>query len=123
MLRMIRELSSDKDSGFLGVQFWLGSAGVMLQQYWRSFEQLEHYAKAKDRAHHPAWAAFNKTVASSGDVGIWHEAYRVRPGDYECVYNQMPLFGLANATKAVPATGERESASGRMSIGCVRPKP
>ena len=43
----------------------------------------------------PAWAAFNRAVASNGDVGIWHETYRVRPGDYECIYNNMPLFGLA----------------------------
>ncbi len=57
------------------------------------------------------------TVASNGDVGIWHETYRVRPGDFECVYNNMPPFGLAAATRQVPATGHRESAAGRMAAG------
>ena len=83
-------------------------------QYWRSFEQLEAYATNRDHAHLPAWAEFNRRVGSNGDVGIWHETYRVRPGDFECVYNNMPAFGLAKATKLVPATGRREFAPGRM---------
>jgi hypothetical protein len=62
----------------------------------------------------PAWAAFNRAVGSGGDVGIWHETYRVRPGDYECIYNNMPLFGLARATTVVPASGRFDSAEGRM---------
>jgi Domain of unknown function (DUF4188) len=113
MPRMLRELERDSASGFLGVESWLGNPTIALQ-YWRSFEHLERYAKDSTRLHRPAWAAFNKAVASNGDVGIWHETYRVRPGDYECVYNNMPPFGLARATRAVPARGRLESASGRM---------
>ena len=114
MTRMLKELESLPNSGFLGVEQWFGNPTVMVQ-YWRSFEQLEAYATAKDLSHLPAWAAFNRAVGSNGDVGIWHETYRVRPGDYECVYNNMPAFGLAKATKLVPATGRREFAPGRMS--------
>ncbi|MDJ0865668.1 MAG: DUF4188 domain-containing protein [Myxococcota bacterium] len=113
MGRMLRELEADPDSGFLGVEKWGGSPSIMVQ-YWRSFEHLERYAKAANREHRPAWAAFNQAVGSNGDVGIWHETYRVRPGDYECVYNNMPLFGLARATRAVAASGARESAAGRL---------
>lgn len=113
MGRMLREIEADPESGFLGVEQWGGNPSVMVQ-YWRSFEQLERYATDKARAHLSAWAAFNRAVGSNGDVGIWHETYRVRRGDYECVYNNMPLFGLAKATRAVPATGRRESAPGRM---------
>jgi hypothetical protein len=113
MSRMLREVQADPASGFLGVEQWGGNPSVMVQ-YWRSFEQLERYATDKARAHLSAWAAFNRSVGSNGDVGIWHETYRVRRGDYECVYNNMPLFGLAKATRAVPATGRRESAPGRM---------
>jgi hypothetical protein len=86
----------------------------LMVQYWRSFEHLERYATDPAHAHRPAWAAFNRALASSGDVGIWHETYRVRPGDYECIYNRMPAFGLARATRAVPATGRRESAPQRI---------
>jgi len=67
-------------------------------QYWRSLEQLQAYARSSDREHLPAWAAFNRAVGMKGDVGIWHETYPVRPGDYETVYVNMPVFGLAKAT-------------------------
>jgi hypothetical protein len=116
MGRMIRELEADGGSGFLGAEPWFGNPSVMVQ-YWRSFEDLERYATDRAKAHVPAWTAFRKAMDSNGDVGIWHETYRVRPGDYECVYQFMPLFGLARATRAVPATGRRESAPGRMAQG------
>lgn len=44
MPRMIRELSADQSSGFLGAESWFGNPSLMLQ-YWRSFEHLERYAK------------------------------------------------------------------------------
>ena len=113
MPRMIAELDAAPEHGFLGAEQWLGNPTIMLQ-YWRSFEALERYAKNRSAQHLPAWAAFNRAVGSGGDVGIWHETYRVRPGDYECIYNNMPLFGLARATAAVPASGRFESAEGRM---------
>ena len=47
-------------------------------------------------------------------MGIWHETYLVRAGDYESVYVNMPPFGLGDATTLVPATGERETASDRL---------
>jgi hypothetical protein len=113
MPRMIAELAAAPEHGFLGAEQWLGNPTITLQ-YWRSFEELERYAKNRSAQHLPAWAAFNRAVGSGGDVGIWHETYRVRPGDYECIYNNMPLFGLARATAAVPASGRFESAEGRM---------
>ena len=113
---MLRELQADSESGLLGFRSWLGNPNIFVQ-YWRSFEHLERYAKDAAHAHRPAWAMFNRTMASNGDVGIWHETYRVRPGDFECVYNNMPPFGLALATRQVPATGHRESAAGRMAAG------
>jgi len=115
MPRMLRELEADSSSGFLGFHMWIGNPTISLQ-YWRSFEHLERYAKNASRLHRPAWAAFNRAIANNGDVGIWHETYRVRPGDFECIYNNMPLFGLARATQCVPAQGGRESASGRMAL-------
>ena len=120
MPRMLRELYSDPSLGFLGANAWFGITTVMVQ-YWRSFEQLERYAKDRSHAHLPAWAAFNRAIGNSGDVGIWHEAYRIHPGDYECLYHNMPLFGLARATRMVPAIGVRESAEGRLRARPERP--
>jgi hypothetical protein len=114
MPRMLRELSQTPDIGFLGYHQWLGRTTIALQ-YWRSVDDLNAYAKNRDKAHLPAWAAFNRAVGKSGDVGIWHETYRTRAGDFETVYANMPLFGLAKATNAVPAIGRRESAATRMS--------
>src|ERR1700684_2096835 len=113
MPKMIRELEQKPDLGFLGYHLWVGRTVIMLQ-YWRSLDQLYAYSKNRDHAHLPAWAAFNRTIGKSGDVGVWHETYRTRPGDYETVYVNMPSFGLAKATSAVPVSGRRESAAGRI---------
>jgi hypothetical protein len=111
MPKLIKELKQRPDSGFLGVEF-LGLAGMV--QYWRSLEHLMSYARSRDYSHFPAWVEFNKRVASNGDIGIWHETYCVRAGEYECVYNNMPAFGLAKATATVDAAGALHTASGRL---------
>ena len=111
MPRMIRELERHPESGFFG---HIMSLGVIVQ-YWRSFEHLEAYARDANQLHWPAWVAFNKRVGKSrDDVGIWHETYRVRAGEYECVYSGMPPFGLAKASATVDAVGQMESARGRL---------
>ena len=53
-------------------------------------------------------------IGTNGDVGIWHETYRVRPGDYESVYVNMPSFGVGKAGELVEASGKRDSAAGRL---------
>lgn len=115
MPRMIKELYANPESGFLGAESWFGNPSLMMQ-YWRSFEDLERYARSKDQEHIPAWKAFNQAMHGNRDVGIWHETYRIRQGAYETVYNNMPLFGLAKATRMVPAVGKRESAAGRLNV-------
>ncbi len=111
MPRMIRELERRPESGFLG---HIMSLNVIVQ-YWRSFDDLEAYARNADQLHWPAWVDFNKRIGGSrGDVGIWHETYRVRAGEYECVYNGMPPLGLAKASATTDAVGELESARGRI---------
>jgi hypothetical protein len=114
MPRMLRELESDPDSGLLGTRLSAGVRNFTLVQYWRSFEDLTEYARDPDAEHLPAWKRFNRTVGSSGDVGIWHETYLVRAGEYEAVYNNMPPFGLGEVGELVPATGRRETAGGRL---------
>jgi hypothetical protein len=56
----------------LGGEMWFGRTTILVQ-YWRSLEQLFAYASNRDSAHLPAWKYFNQSVASSGDVGVWHE--------------------------------------------------
>jgi len=108
---MIRELEQRPESGFLGHI----SGMKVIVQYWRSFEQLEAYARDHDRLHWPAWVDFNQRVGRSrGDVGIWHETYLVRAGEYECVYSGMPPIGLAQASRQVEAVGALDTAKGRL---------
>jgi hypothetical protein len=100
-----------EESGFLG-HTTLGF-GVIVQ-YWRSFDHLEAYARAKDSAHYPAWVAFNQRMKDSrADVGIWHETYLVKAGQYETLYSGMPPYGLGRAAELVPATGGRSEARAR----------
>jgi hypothetical protein len=113
MSRMLAELEPNPQSGFLGAHGWFGRTSILVQ-YWKSFEDLERYAKDRSQQHLPAWAAFNRAVGSNGDVGIWHETYRIRAGDYECIYNNMPAFGLAKATRLVPVGTLKESAAARL---------
>jgi fumigallin biosynthesis monooxygenase-like protein len=117
MPRMLRELEQRPESGFLGASGYAGSPRrPMLVQYWRSFEDLETYARSKEAAHWPAWVKFNERVGSSGDVGIWHETYLVPAGGYECVYNNMPPMGLGAVTRLVPAAGRKAAAASRAGV-------
>lgn len=114
---MIKELMADKASGFLHVEVALTWRGVANIQYWRSFEHLHAYAHARDAKHLPAWAAYNRAVSGNGSVGVWHETYQVAAGGYECVYVNMPRWGLAGAGEHVPAVGRMSDAKGRMGRG------
>lgn len=111
---MLKELYSHPDKGFLGAENFFYWRGVALIQYWRSFEDLERFAKDREASHLPAWRRFNRSIGSDGSVGIWHETFLVESGSYEAIYANMPVFGLAKATAHVPATGRRETARRRL---------
>jgi trans-aconitate methyltransferase len=111
MNRMLEELARKPDSGLLATRG--GGPGVMVQ-YWSSFEALASYASDRSGQHYPAWAAFNRTLAKAGDVGIWHETFLVPTSNIEAVYNHMPPTGLASYLPRVPATGHKKSARQRL---------
>jgi hypothetical protein len=113
MGRMLNELYANPDLGLIHHEQWFGRTTIMIQ-YSRSFEQLESYAKNQTAVHLPVWADFNKKVGQSGDVGIWHETYLSGKGKYECVYNNMPLFGLGKVGEHVEAQGKFRSATERV---------
>jgi hypothetical protein len=111
---MLQTLYQHPEKGFLGGQTFLYWRGIALLQYWRSFDDLERFARSKDDPHLAAWRRFNKAIGTDGTVGIWHETYMVDAGRYEAVYGNMPRFGLAAAGEHVPATGRRETARRRL---------
>lgn len=115
MPKMIRELKENSELGFLSQESWFGRTTIMVQ-YWKSFNHLESYAKNKNSEHFPVWKFFNEQISNNGDVGIWHETYLLNKGSYECIYNNMPLFGLAKAGQHLPVTGNRKTAKSRLNI-------
>lgn len=114
MKAMRAELAERPELGLLHAQDFMAFPDVMTVQYWRSFEHLEAYARARDHRHLPAWQGFYKTIGMDGDVGIWHETYVVQPGRYEAIYGGMPRFGLGMAGEIVDAVGAKQEARQRM---------
>jgi len=113
---MLKELYANPSLGFLGAFSSVYWPGIMVTQYWRSFDHLVDYAQSKDATHLPAWKAFNESVGSNGTVGIWHETYQVAEGRYESIYANMPRFGLAVAGTHEPAAGHLRDARSRMRV-------
>lgn len=114
MPKMLKELDTlpADETGFLGHN---GVGMGVIVQYWRSFDHLESYARSQANAHYPAWLAFNKRMKQSrGDVGIWHETYLVKAGQYEAIYSGMPPFGLGRVSSLLPATESRNEARQRL---------
>jgi len=111
MPRMIKELQSNPELGFLGHIF----GTKVIVQYWRSFDHLEAYARSKNHEHLPAWKAFNAALGKSRrDVGIWHETYQVRAGEYEAIYSGMPEFGLGTVGELTAVSKRTEGARDRI---------
>jgi hypothetical protein len=114
MPRMLAELAGHPELGMLAARTHFGLRNFMVLQYWKSAAHLQAYAHAANEAHLPAWQAFNKSVGSNGDVGIWHETYVVPQGHAESIYVNMPRYGLGLAGGVFSAKGERATAAKRL---------
>jgi hypothetical protein len=82
MPRMLKVLSQHPELGCLGFQQWFGRTTILVQ-YWRDFDSLDRFARDRDLPHLEPWRRFNRAVRASGDVGIWHETFKIRAGEYE----------------------------------------
>lgn len=101
--KMKQLLDEQPERGFMGgeVFFRLFPLTTIMVSYWRSFNDLERFARQPGDPHAEAWQKFNHEIGYDGSVGVWHETYLVEPGRYENLYGNMPLFGLAKATQNV----------------------
>jgi hypothetical protein len=116
MPRMLIELQKNPSLGLQGIpRTFLSGRTILVWQYWESFDKLEAYSKSTAAHHLPAWRSFNKRVRDNGSVGIYHETVVLSDATVETVYANMPRFGLASATGAVPARGRGQTARARMS--------
>ncbi|SOC35631.1 DUF4188 domain-containing protein [Ureibacillus acetophenoni] len=113
MPKMIRELYQNKDLGFISMESYFGLRTSVMIQYWRSTDELMAYARGQN--HLKAWKEFNQKVGNNDAVGVYHETYVIRKGEYESVYRNMPLYGLAKAMEQIPITSKINSATERLS--------
>jgi Domain of unknown function (DUF4188) len=111
---MVEHLLAHKELGLLHAQTYAYWRGVALVQYWRSFEDLERFARDPGLTHLDAWKAFNRAIGADGSVGIWHETYVVQAHQYECIYGNMPRFGLAAAGEHAKVLGAKDTAKQRL---------
>jgi Domain of unknown function (DUF4188) len=114
MPKMLKYLTEHPEKGLLGYQ--QSVLPLFLVQYWRSFADLEAFARDGDDPHLEQWRQFNRDVGASGDVGIWHETYRVKTSDIETIYGNMPAHGLGAASGLVPVRRGSDSAAVRMGV-------
>ena len=110
MTAMQREIREHPEIGCLHIENFGAFNGVSVQ-YWRSFSDLERFARSDDWSHLEAWREFNRLIRGSGELGIWHETYRVPAGEWEAIYGNMPRIGLAAAGQMVPM--DRSSTAAR----------
>jgi hypothetical protein len=101
---MIKELYANKDLGCQSMEHFFSLRTTLMIQYWRSEEELLAYARGQK--HLKAWSDFNKKVGNNDAVGIYHETYLVKKGQYESIYGNMPKFGLGKVfgTKSISAS-------------------
>lgn len=95
MAKLMHQLSEDKELGLLGSHGGRNGRNIYLIQYWESEEKLMEFSRAP--AHRGYWKWYNTALSSGGDIGIWHETYRVSAGSYDGCYLDMPVYGLADA--------------------------
>lgn len=114
MSKMMKYLQSHPEKGLLGYRASI--LPPMFVQYWRSFEDLERFARSADDPHLEPWRQFNRRIGKAGDVGIWHETYRVKTKDIETIYGNMPVVGLASASAVMPVQAGRNSAAARLGV-------
>lgn len=102
---MVKEAKALPDSPLLESRTMLSAFDwrvPLFIQYWRSFDELEAWANSKNLQHRPAQTEFFRRTAFNGNVGVFHETFRVKAGEYEAIYANMPRILLASAGEFVP---------------------
>lgn len=111
--KMMRFLAQHPESGLLGSANWFGRTTILVS-YWRSAADVQRFASDTSAPHAAAWRNFTQHIGSGPDIGVWHELYTIRPGDFEAVYLNMPKFGLAGATEHIPVGDGTRTSKQRM---------
>jgi len=116
MPKMLREQMKNLDIGVIGTpRTFISGRLIQVQQYWKSYELLEKYAKEPSAHHLPAWRAFNKAARNNAAVGIYHETYLINRGANENIYANVPNpILLGSAVGVISMTSLNDSSRSRM---------
>lgn len=112
-LRAVQERKSPK--GYLSGEILIYWRGLAMIQYWDTFENLEAFSHDPENVHLSAWRHLAKQSKNDHTFGYWHETYQITPGNSECIYGNMPKFGLGKAGNHASITEKTESAGARIS--------
>ncbi|MBD0861079.1 DUF4188 domain-containing protein [Gordonia sp. zg691] len=111
MPKMLIHLRRRPEAGMLGAQLYLGGS-LMVLSYWRSADDIRRFAADPDAPHLPVWRWFNRELADTGSVGIWHETYVI--GEHETVSSGMPPWGLVRAVGGCAVDASTATAGRRL---------
>lgn len=111
MPRMLWHLRRRPEAGMLDSRLYLGRS-LMVVSYWRSADDLRRFASDPDAPHLPVWRWFNRELADTGSVGIWHETYVV--AEHESISSGMVPQGLARVVGWRPVGPGTATAAGRL---------
>jgi hypothetical protein len=112
--RMWWYMQHQRPKGYLSGYLFLYSRGAGMMQYWESFEALEAFSHDKSQPHLAAWRHLAMQSKHDQTFGYWHETYQIAPETSECIYGNMPQFGLAEAIGHLPIGKKAETARGRL---------
>lgn len=115
-IKLVRYVTTHPETGCLGGQLYLRvfPFGMILHSYWRTFDDLEAFARNAEEGHLSAWKDYMQHVAENGAMAIYHEMYLVEPDKFEAIYGNSAPVGLAKAMGAIPVTGRQHHARGRI---------
>ncbi|MBO3749422.1 DUF4188 domain-containing protein [Streptosporangiaceae bacterium NEAU-GS5] len=113
-IKQYKLLLKHPEKGFMGGQHIIYPRGMGMIMYWKSYDDLDKWARDPSEPHLETWKRYNQLVRGNGTFGVWHETYLIDPAKYEAIYSSMPSFALGTVFPLVPALGRKETARRRL---------
>ena len=112
--RVLRDLDTHPERGFLAGRVYRTGWTLIAVQYWESFDALDAWARDHRLPHRQPWQQYLREALDDGAMGLWHETYLASPGSWEGVYLNLPPWGLAAGVEAVEMQATKGSARERL---------
>jgi hypothetical protein len=95
--------------------FVIGLAHFGVLQYWRSFDDLDSWSRRPP--HSEWWRSAVERMRLKEDLGVYHEAFLVRPSEIESIYLDCGPVGLAAFGTLDEPVGPLTTSRGRLGRG------